>query len=126
LKDLPAPEHLFQLLAPGLDSEFPPLRSLNRSNLPTPASPLIDRREEVARAMGLLSGSEVRLVTLLGTGGAGKTRLAIEVAAEAVGRYRDGAWILPLAPIPDAALMVSEVARVLEVEPSAGQPPRTR
>jgi predicted ATPase/class 3 adenylate cyclase len=122
LKDLPAPEHLFQLLVPGLRSEFPRLRSLNRSNLPTPASPLIDRREEVARAVGLLSGPEVRLVTLLGAGGAGKTRLAIEVAAEAVSRYRDGAWMLPLAPIPDAALMVSELARVLEVEPSAGEP----
>jgi predicted ATPase/class 3 adenylate cyclase len=122
LKDLPAPEHLFQLLAPGLGSEFPRLRSLNRSNLPTPASPLIDRREEVARAMGLLSGPEVRLVTLLGAGGAGKTRLALEVAAEAVSRYGDGAWILPLAPIADAALVVSELARVLEVEPVAGEP----
>jgi predicted ATPase/class 3 adenylate cyclase len=124
LKDLPAPEHLFQLLAAGLESEFPRLRSLNRSNLPAPASPLIDRQEEVARAMGLLSGPEVRLVTLLGTGGAGKTRLALEVAAEAVSRYGDGAWILPLAPIPDAALMVSELARVLEVKPVAGQPLR--
>jgi predicted ATPase/class 3 adenylate cyclase len=122
LKDLPAPEHLFQLVAPGLESEFPLLRSLNRSNLPTPATGLIDRREEVARAIGLLTGPEVRLVTLLGPGGAGKTRLAIEVAGEAVGHYRDGVWILPLAPIPDPALMVSELARVLEVEPSAGEP----
>jgi predicted ATPase/class 3 adenylate cyclase len=122
LKDLPAPERLFQLLAEGLESDFPPLRSLNRSNLPTPSSPLIDRQDEVGRAMGLLAGPEVRLVTLLGAGGAGKTRLAIEVAGEAAGRYRDGVWIVPLAPIPDATLMVSELARVLEVEPSAGEP----
>jgi predicted ATPase/class 3 adenylate cyclase len=122
LKDLPAPEHLFQLLAPGLEREFPRLRSLNRSNLPTPASPLIDRQEEVARALGLLSGPEARLVTLLGAGGAGKTRLAIEVAAEAVSRYGDGVWLLPLAPIADATLVVSELARVLEVEPVAGEP----
>jgi predicted ATPase/class 3 adenylate cyclase len=122
LKDLPAPERLFQLLTPGLESEFPLLRSLNRSNLPTPASPLIDRQEEVARAIGLLTRPEVRLLTLLGAGGAGKTRLAIEVAGEAVSHYRDGVWILPLAPIPDAALMISELARVLEIEPSAAEP----
>ncbi len=121
LKDLPAPEHLFQLLAPGLESEFPRLRSLNRSNLPAPAGPLIDRRVEVARAVELLSGPEVRLVTLLGAGGVGKTRLAIEVAADAVSRYGDGVWILPLAPIADVELMVSELARVLEVEPVAGE-----
>jgi hypothetical protein len=61
-------------------------------------------------------------VTLLGTGGAGKTRLAIEVAGQAASRYGDGTWILPLAPIVDPTLMVSELARVLEVEPVGGEP----
>jgi predicted ATPase/class 3 adenylate cyclase/DNA-binding winged helix-turn-helix (wHTH) protein len=122
LKDLPVPERLFQLLTPGLEAEFPRLRSLNRSNLPTPATPLVGRHEELASALDLLSREEVRLLTLLGTGGAGKTRLAIEVAGEAVGRYRDGVWIVPLAPIPDRALMVSEVTRVLEIDPVAGEP----
>jgi hypothetical protein len=84
LKDLPAPEHLFQLLAPGLESEFPQLRSMNRTNLPTPANALVGRREESQRALQLLSRPDVRLLTLVGTGGAGKTRLAIELAGEAV------------------------------------------
>ena len=121
LKDLSAPEHLFQLIAPGLDAEFPALRSLNRSNLPTPAHPLVGRKHEIARALELLSRDEVRLLTLLGPGGAGKTRLSIELAADSIGRYRDGVWIVPLAPIPDQELMVSELARVLEVNPVAGE-----
>jgi len=121
LKDLPAPEHLFQLTGPGLEAEFPQLRSLNRSNLPTPTNPLVGREAAVARALDLLSRRDVRLLTLLGPGGAGKTRLAIEVAWEAVTRYRDGVWIVPLAPISDQALMVSEVARVLRVDPLAGR-----
>ena len=115
LKDLRAPEHLFQLLAAGLEQEFPVLRSLNRSNLPTPANPLMGRGLEVRGALERLARREVRLLTLVGVGGAGKTRLAIEVAAEAAGRYGDGVWIVPLAPIGDRRLMVSEIARVLEV-----------
>ena len=121
LKDLSAPEHLFQLIAAGLDAEFPALRSLNRSNLPTPAHPLVGRKHETARALELLSRDEVRLLTLLGPGGAGKTRLSIELAADSIGRYRDGVWIVPLAPIPDQELMVSELARVLKVDPVAGE-----
>ena len=121
LKDLPMPEHLFQLIAPGLESEFPPLRSLNRSNLPTPVSPLVGRGADVSRALGWLSRPEVRLLTLLGPGGVGKTRLAIEVAAEAVSQYRDGAWIVPLAPMPDPGLMLAEIARVLEVDTVPGE-----
>jgi predicted ATPase/class 3 adenylate cyclase len=121
LKDLPAPEHLFQLIAPGLETEFPRLRSLNRSNLPTPANPLVGRRLEVERGLELLSRREVRSVTLVGAGGAGKTRLAIELAGEAVRAYRDGVWFVRLAPIIDPALVVAEVARVLEVEPVSGE-----
>jgi predicted ATPase/class 3 adenylate cyclase len=122
LKDLPAPEHLFQLIASGLEREFPSLRSLNRSNLPTPLNRLVGRREELEDALGLLSRSEVRLLTLTGPGGVGKTRLAIDVAAEAISRYRDGVWIVPLAPIGDRASMLSEIAQVLGVAEVAGQP----
>ena len=121
LKDLSAPEHLFQLLAAGLAADFPPLRSLNRSNLPTPANRLVGRVEELARAVELLSREDVRLLTLLGPGGVGKTRLSLELAADAVLRYRDGVWIVVLAPIRDEALVVSEIARVLEVAPVAGE-----
>ena len=116
LKDLPTPEHLFQLIAPGLESEFSPLRSLNRSNLPTPVNPLVGRGADVSRALARLNRPEVRLLTLLGPGGVGKTRLAIEVAAEVVTQYRDGVWIVPLAPMPDPGLMLAEIARVLEVD----------
>jgi len=124
LKDLSAPEHLFQLIAPDLDGEFPSLRSLNRSNLPTPAHPLVGRQDEMVRALDLLSQEVVRLLTLLGPGGAGKTRLSIELAAHAIAGYRDGAWIVPLAPIPDQGLMVAELARVLEIDPVRGEPLR--
>lgn len=122
LKDLSAPEHLFQLLGDGLAREFPALRSMNRSNLPIPASPLVDRVSEVEGALALLSRPEVRLLTLTGPGGVGKTRLAIEVAAQAVSQYRGGVWYVPLALIADPALLVSHIAAVLEVEPVAGEP----
>ena len=121
LKDLPAPEHLFQLLAPGLESEFSPLRSLNRSNVPAPVNPLVGRSADVARALAWLSRPEVRLLTLFGPGGVGKTRLAIEAATEVVTRYRDGVWIVPLAPLPDPGLMLAEIARILEVDSLPGR-----
>ena len=122
LKDLPAPERLFQLLGDGLEREFPALRSLNRSNLPIPAGALVGREVEVEGALASLSRAEVRLLTLTGPGGAGKTRLAIETAAQAVSRYRDGVWFVSLALIADPALVVSQIAAVLEVEPVAGEP----
>ncbi|HEY2652581.1 MAG TPA: BTAD domain-containing putative transcriptional regulator, partial [Solirubrobacteraceae bacterium] len=105
------------LAASGLEQEFPGLRSLNRSNLPVPTGELIGRRGEVEWALALLGEGAARLLTLVGSGGAGKTRLAVEVAAEAAGRYRDGVWMVALASIPDRALMVSELARVLDVAP---------
>lgn len=122
LKDLPEPEHLFQLFAAGLDEAFGPLRSLNRSNLPSPANPIVGRERELADALRRLSRPEVRLLTLHGPGGAGKTRLAIEVAGEGVSRYRDGVWLVMLAPINDKELMLTELLRVLEIDPIPGQP----
>ena len=104
LKDLPAPEYLFQLVAVGLPGDFPPLRSLNRSNLPATAHALVGRRAELAGALGLLERGDVRLLTLLGPGGSGKSRLAWEVAAESVTRYREGVWFVALAPLSDPGL----------------------
>jgi predicted ATPase/DNA-binding SARP family transcriptional activator len=95
---------------------------LHGSNVPTPTTPLVGRTEELSRATELLAAPEVRLLTLWGPGGSGKTRLALEVAAAALTRYRDGVWLVPLAPIQDRALMVSELARVLGVAPVPREP----
>ena len=115
---------------PSLDRSAQPLAVVSarterdrRSNLPIPLNALIGRGEEMSRALELLTGREVRLLTLWGPGGAGKTRLALEVAAAMVGQYRDGVWIVPLAPIPDRTVMVAEVSRVLEIAPVPGESP---
>jgi len=110
-----------QILAQDHALDRRAVQSVGRSNLPTPANPLVGRTEEMSRALELLSHPDVRLLTLLGPGGSGKTRLALEIAAAATARYRDGAWIVLLAPIPDRAVMVSELARILEVSPVPGE-----
>jgi hypothetical protein len=87
LKDLAAPERIYQL---G-DDEFPPLKSLNNSNLPLPAEPLIGRKKELADVLRSLRGG-TRLLTVTGPGGIGKTRFALEAAAEVIDDFRDGVW----------------------------------
>ena len=104
LKDLVASEHLFQL-GPG---DFPPLRSLNATNLPEQASPLIGRTLEILEVAQLLA--ERRVLTLTGPGGTGKTRLAIQAAAEVVDRFPDGVFWIPLAAIDDASLVPQAIA----------------
>lgn len=104
LEDLIAPEHLFQL-GPG---EFPPLRSLNATNLPEQTSPLIGRRTEIGQVGQLLATR--RMVTLTGPGGTGKTRLAIQAAAEVVDQFPDGVFWIPLAAIEDASLVPQAIA----------------
>src|SRR5689334_23367169 len=92
LKDLARPERLFQVSGPGLPSSFPPLKSLNsiRHNLPVEPTPLIGREKEIQAARDLLLRQDVRLVTLTGPGGAGKTRLSLGVAAELAEEFSDG------------------------------------
>ena len=108
LKDLAAPERIYQL---G-DGDFPPLKSLNNSNLPLPAEPLIGRKKELADVLRQLRDG-VRLVTVTGPGGSGKTRFALEVAAELVEHFRDGVWWVGLAPVRDARLVVPTIATVV-------------
>ena len=107
LKDLSAPERLYQL---G-DSEFPPLKSLYRTNLPVPATPFLGREHELADVLGLLEDG--RLLTLTGPGGTGKTRLGLQAAAEASDRYPDGVFWVPLAPLRDAELVLETAGQAL-------------
>jgi predicted ATPase len=109
LKDLSAPERLCQL---GTD-DFPPLRSLYQTNLPVPSTPFLGRTEELAQIVGLLARGEVRLVTLTGPGGVGKTRLALQAAGVASDAYPDGVWWVPLAPLRDPELVLPTAARAL-------------
>ncbi|HMA35909.1 MAG TPA: adenylate/guanylate cyclase domain-containing protein, partial [Chloroflexia bacterium] len=122
LKDLIRPEHLFQLVAAGLPATFPPLRSLEAfaHNLPIQLTSFIGRdREMVDVARRLVSN---RLLTLVGTGGTGKTRLSLQVAAELLDLFPDGVWLVELAPLTDAALLPYTVAAVLSVREEPGQP----
>ncbi|HEX2421490.1 MAG TPA: adenylate/guanylate cyclase domain-containing protein [Acidimicrobiia bacterium] len=121
LKDLAVPESIFQLVAPGLPSEFPPLRSADHrlTNLPTQLTNFV-ARPEVAEVVSSISGS--RLLTLTGPGGTGKTRLALEAGAQVLGRFDDGVWFVPLAPISDPDLLTSAVAMALSIQPSSDDP----
>jgi predicted ATPase/class 3 adenylate cyclase len=109
LKDMARPERIYQL---G-DRGFPPLRSLSPSNLPVPAGPFVGRAAELVALGELLRDPARRLVTLLGTGGIGKTRLALEAAAEAQAAFPDGRWWVSLAPLGDPALVLPAVAQAL-------------
>jgi len=124
LKDLGQPERVFQLDAGGLRSEFPPLASLTnpalRHNLPSPASNFVGRERELADLRNLLNGS--RMVTLTGAGGSGKTRLAIQLAAETVDGSGDGVCFVDLAPLAELGSVAGEVARVLGVVEEPGRP----
>jgi len=95
LKDLSAPERIYQLGG----SDFPPLKSLNQSNLPVQPAPLVGRIGELQQVLNLLESS--RLLTLTGAGGSGKTRLALQAAAEVVGDFPDGVWFVSLAARAD-------------------------
>jgi predicted ATPase len=116
LKDLSAAERIFQLGS----GDFPPLRSLYRTNLPVPATPFLGREEELAQVVELLARDDVRLVTLTGPGGSGKTRLGVQAAAEAAEEFPDGITWVSLAPLRDASLVPSAVAEGLSVQEQPG------
>jgi predicted ATPase len=120
LKDVPTPLPLFQLVAPGLADTFPPLSTLGGATLPTLHHRLVGRAEHVARIEELLGRPDVRLVTITGPGGSGKSRLALEVAAEVA--TRRPVHLVPLAPIADPALVPAAIARALEVREASDRP----
>jgi predicted ATPase/class 3 adenylate cyclase len=121
LKDLFRPERVFQLVAPGLPSEFPPLRTLegHPNNLPLQPTPLVGREREVEEVAERLRGEEVRLLTLTGPGGTGKTRLALQAGAELLEAADDGVFFVSLATITDPELVPSAIAGSLGLKESA-------
>jgi predicted ATPase/class 3 adenylate cyclase len=122
LRDLVRPEHIFQVLASDLQSEFPALRSLNSlpNNLPTQLTSFIGREREMQDTRKLLASA--RLLTLIGPGGTGKTRLSLQLAADQLSEFKDGVWLVELAPLSDSAYIVSTLASVLELHEVLGMP----
>jgi predicted ATPase/class 3 adenylate cyclase len=125
LKDLSRPERVYQLAAPDLPSEFPPLKTLERypSNLPLQPSPLIGREREVEEICRRLRSTEVRILTLTGPGGTGKTRVSVQAASELTDEYEDGVFFVALAATADPSLVVPTVTRTLGLIEAGNQPP---
>jgi hypothetical protein len=121
LRDLGQPTRIFQLVRDADREEFPPLRTLDSfpGNLPAQVSSFIGRKADVTRVVKALDTA--RVVTVTGVGGVGKTRFALQVAAEVLPRYRDGAWLVELASVRDVAGVVEAVADVVRVTGRAGQ-----
>jgi len=115
LPDLGPPEHLWQLSHPALRASFPPLRTLQpgRHNLPVQLTSFVGRGDALAEVAGLLA--EHRLVTLTGSGGCGKTRLALHAAADRAGGQPGGVWLAELAPLADPGQVLGEIATALSV-----------
>ncbi|MDQ4127773.1 MAG: tetratricopeptide repeat protein, partial [Actinomycetota bacterium] len=124
LKDLFRPERIFQAVSGGLPFTFPPLRTLDArlNNLPTQPTPLVGRERELKEASDLLRKQEVSLLTLTGPGGTGKTRLGLQLAAELLDEFEDGAFLVALAPIVDPSFVASAIAEPLGVVESGDRP----
>jgi predicted ATPase/class 3 adenylate cyclase len=122
LRDLPRPERVVQLCHPDLRNDFPPLRtpkSIGAHNLPVQLTSFVGREAELTQVRELLA--ENRLVTLTGAGGAGKTRLAVQVAAQVVGVFGDGVWYVDLAPLTDPDMVPIAVTRALGLPDRPGR-----
>ncbi len=124
LKDLQQKSHLYQLVIADFQASFPPLKTLDThpNNLPVQPTPLIGRAKEVALVQNLLRREEVRLLTLTGPGGIGKTRLGLQVAAELSDRFADGVFFVNLAPISDSTFVVPAIAQTLDLKETGEQP----
>lgn len=122
LRDLSSPERIYQVVHPQLRADFPALRSLEATpnNLAQQLNSFIGREREVAEVSKLLRTN--RLVTLLGMGGIGKSRLSVQLGAEVMDDYPDGVWLIELAPLSDPRLVPQAIASVLGVKEEAGRP----
>ncbi len=116
LKDIEAPERIYQLVIPGLPERFPPLKSLGaQSRLPVPMTPLVGRERDLEQARAALMRPGIRLVTLTGTGGVGKTRLSLATAASLDQEFPHGVFFVALAAVRDAEVMWKTIADGLDV-----------
>ncbi|HEV2427187.1 MAG TPA: NB-ARC domain-containing protein, partial [Acidimicrobiales bacterium] len=126
LKDLGRPETIFQLVIPGLRDGFPPLKSLDNpelpNNLPASLSPFIGRGAEIAEVVDAIG--RARLVTLTGAGGSGKTRLALQAAAELLDGSGEGVWLVELASLVDQEGVAPSILAALSTHPEAGESPQ--
>jgi predicted ATPase/class 3 adenylate cyclase len=123
LKDLARPERVYQLVAEDLPTHFPPLRSLDAraNNLPAALTSFVGRESEVEELAELLAAH--RVVTLVGSGGIGKTRLSLQTAANLLDGFRDGVWFVELAPLASGAYIPTAVAQALgRTLPAEGDP----
>jgi hypothetical protein len=121
LRDLSVAERVFQVRAPGLERVFPPLRSVDAlpGTLPRQVTTFVGREAEIVSLSELVARSS--LVTLTGVGGVGKTRLALEIAAEVIGEFPDGAWLCEFAPVTDPDAVWETVAACLRVQSLPGR-----
>jgi len=122
LRDLERPEGVFQVIAPGLRAEFPPIKSMDprRHNLPVSPTAFIGRDRELADIKERLAAN--RMLTLIGAGGTGKTRLALQAAADLIEGFKDGVWLVELASLSEPELVAQTAAEAIGVREEAGRP----
>src|SRR5574341_898469 len=120
-KNVPQPVRVFQVIATDLQSEFPALRSedIHPNNLPAQVTSFVGRENELAEVKKLLN--EAHILTLIGPGGTGKTRLALQAVAEMINDFEDGVFFVALAPITDPGLVASTIAQAIGITESGGQ-----
>jgi class 3 adenylate cyclase len=124
LRDMVSPERIYQLIASDLPADFPPIRATDAplTNLPTHPTTLIGREAELSAVLASLRSEEVRLLTLTGPGGIGKTRLALQAATKLLDHFADGFCFVDLAPIRDSASVLDAIARTVGVKEGSDRP----